>query len=204
MKRSLLALALLAAIPFSAQAQDADTGLSYTYAEADYVNADVSGLDSMDGFSVHGNAAFADHWYGTGSWSRVSEGTSGLDFDFEQFTLGAGFHTAMGSKADFLAEVAYISDDFEVALGGAGGGSNKERFDGIRATAGVRALFSPHFEGEIKAHYTNIDELDGGFGGEINAIFHIDETWGITAGYSTDDLGDDDVNAWKLGVRGSF
>jgi hypothetical protein len=206
MKRSLFALALAAALPLSAQA--ADDGVSFTYVEADYINADVGDLDNMDGFAVRGNVGFAEHWYGTASLSRVSRGdidlgyTVPVDVDFEQDTVGIGFHTAIGTKAQFLAELAYASDSFEVENNSVG--SADDRFNGYRATAGIRTLMGSRFEGEFKAHYTDLSDVDAGFGGEINGIFHINETWGVLAGWQSDDLGDDNVDQWKLGVRASF
>ena len=47
MKRSLLALALVAVLPFAAQADDK---LSYSYVEADYVNLD----GDADGYGLRG------------------------------------------------------------------------------------------------------------------------------------------------------
>jgi len=53
MKYSLLALALAAALPLSAQAAD---GLSYTYVEADYVNLD----NDVDGWGLRGSAELGE------------------------------------------------------------------------------------------------------------------------------------------------
>jgi hypothetical protein len=207
MMRSLFALALAAALPLSAQAADSPDGLSYTWFEGDLVSADVSDLDSMKGFALRGSAAFAPKWYVTGSWSRVSDDVDvgladNVDVDFEQTTLGVGYHTAISDKAAFIAEVAYLRDSLEV---GSGFGSPDESFDGYRLTAGLRGQLSPRFEGEVKAHWSDLQDIDGGFGGEINGLFKINPTWGITAGWAHDDLGDGgDVDQWKVGVRASY
>jgi hypothetical protein len=60
------------------------------------------------------------------------------------------------------------------------------------------------FEGEVRAHWSDLQDVDGGFGGEINGLFKINDTWGITAGWQTDELGDDNVDQWRVGVRASF
>ena len=52
-KNSLLALGLLAALPFAASAAD---GLSYNYVEGGYVNTDAKGGDA-DGWGVKGSVA---------------------------------------------------------------------------------------------------------------------------------------------------
>ena len=41
MKRSLIALALVAALPFAASAQDAKSGLSYNYVQGGYVSTNT-------------------------------------------------------------------------------------------------------------------------------------------------------------------
>ena len=200
-KRSLFALALAAALPMSAQA--ADEGLSFTNVEADYVSSNV--LDeNFDGFALHGQAAFHENWYATGSWSRVSGDVDvglpdDVNVDFQESTLGVGFHHAIANNVHFLAEAAWLRYD----LNGDGGGDG---VDGYRATVGLRALMGPKFEGAVKVNYSDVQDLDDGVGAEIEGVFHINETWGIAAGYRTQDMGnfEDDLNEWKLGVRASF
>ena len=45
MKRCLIALALAAALPFAASAQDANSGLSYNYVQGGYVSTNTDGGD---------------------------------------------------------------------------------------------------------------------------------------------------------------
>jgi opacity protein-like surface antigen len=209
MKRTLFAVVLAAALPLSAQAADFPTELSYSYFEGDYVSADVSGIDSMDGISLRGSASFGKSWYGTASWTRVSEGDIDLgysvpvDVDFDQMTIGIGWHTAISDKAAFIAEAAYIKDSFEVE-NNAVQGSADDSFNGYRVTAGLRGQLGERFEGEVKAHWTDFSDVDGGFGGEINGLFNINKTWGITAGWATEELGDSDIDSWHVGIRASY
>jgi hypothetical protein len=35
-------------------------------------------------------------------------------------------------------------------------------------------------------------------------MFHINETWGITAGYDYSSRDNSDINTWSLGARASF
>lgn len=208
MKRALFAMALAAALPLSAHAAEGPTELSYTYFEADYVAADVIGVDSMDGIALRGSASFGKNWYATGSWTRVSKGdvdlgyTVPVDVDFDQFVLGIGWHTPISDNAAFIAEAAYLRDTLEVENNSVG--SADDGFDGYRLTAGLRGKLGARFEGEVKAHWSDLQDIDGGFGGEINGLFSINKTWGITAGWATEDLGDDNVDQWHVGVRASY
>ena len=204
-KRSLFALALAAALPVSAQA--ADDGLSFTNIEADYVSSDV--LDeNLDGFALRGQAGFHENWYGLASWSRTSGDLDvglgdDLDINFQESTLGVGFHHAIAPNVHFLAEAAWLRYELSEDAGALGGGS--DGFDGYRAAVGIRGLMAPKFEGEVKVNYSDVKDFDGGFGDELNGVFHLNETWGITGGYRHQDLGGDaDLNEWKLGVRASF
>lgn len=204
-KRSLFALALAAVLPVSAQASD---GLSFTYVEADYVNTDAFGLD-MDGFGLKGNVGFAEKFYATASWTETSKGDVDLgyaegpvDFDLEQSSIGVGFHTPIGKNVAFIAEAAYLN--YNVKAGIPDLGSDNESFNGYRATAGVRALLGEKFELEGKAHYADLEQIDGSFGGEINGTFHINNTWGVGAGWSTQEFEGDDADQWHVGVRASF
>ena len=201
-KRCIFALALAAALPVSAQAAD---GPSFTYVEADYVDTDALGFD-LDGFGLKGNVSFHENWYVTGRHSRTSQGdipvgTDELDIDFERSELGAGFHTAIGSNVHFLAEVAYLRYGFETenSLG-----STNESVNGYRAGAGVRALLGNRFELEGKANYADVEDIDGGFGAEVNGMFHINKTWGVGAGWERQDFDGGDVDEWHVGVRASF
>ena len=56
MKRSLIALALVAALPFAASAQDAKSGLSYNYVQGGYVATNTDAGDA-DGWALGGSVA---------------------------------------------------------------------------------------------------------------------------------------------------
>ena len=70
MKRSLLALTLLAALPFAASAAD---GLSYNYVQGGYthVNSDVN----AKGWAVDGSAAIAPNFHVFGGYNAVKADT---------------------------------------------------------------------------------------------------------------------------------
>ena len=63
MKKSLLALTLLAALPFAASAAD---GVSYNYVEGGYIANDA--LDS-DGWAINGSGAIAPNFHVFGGYS---------------------------------------------------------------------------------------------------------------------------------------
>jgi Ax21 family sulfation-dependent quorum factor len=181
MKRSLFALALLAAIPFSAQADDK---LSYSYVEADYVNID----GDADGFGVRGSFEFGDSgFYGLGGWNQVE--VDGTNVDVDTWNLGVGYAHDLSTNTDLISEVAYINTDvagFDV--------------DAYRASVGIRGSISENFEGLARANYVDGDDFDGDFSLTVGGQFKFNQTWGLVgeADFS------EDAEQYTVGVRASF
>lgn len=181
MKRSLLALALVALVPFAAQADD---NLSYTYVEADYLNVD----GDADGFGLRGSLEFGQSgFYGFGGYSNVDIDNTSIDIDL--WNLGLGYAHGVAPNADLISEVSYINAD--------AGGFDA---DGYRVSVGVRGSFSPKFEGMLKANYTDGSDFDGDFSATIGAQYKFSSMWGIV-GEAEFGNGSD---SYLLGVRASF
>jgi Ax21 family sulfation-dependent quorum factor len=181
MKRSLLALALVAVLPFAAQADDK---LSYSYVEADYVNVD----GDADGFGVRGSFEFADTgFYGLGGWRSVE--IDGTNVDIDNWELGFGYAHDLSANLDLISELAY--ENVEV-----------EGFDadGFRASIGLRGSFSPNFEGLAKIGYADGDNVDGDFVGTLGAQYKFGQTWGLVGEVDFADGGE----MYTVGLRASF
>lgn len=198
MKRALLGLALAAVLPVSAQAADesnSNSGLSYNYIQAQYINADFLGEDA-DGFALAGSFGFSDNWYGSANYRQIDENGASLDLT----DINIGWHHALSDKADFLAEVGYAR------LGAELDGFGSDSADGYRAAIGIRGMMAANFEGQIKGSWTKINDLggDGEFGATVQATYHFNPTWGLTGSYEHLSILDEDANVWGLGVRASF
>ena len=181
MKRSLFALALVAAMPFAAQADDK---LSNTWIEGDYVNVD----GDADGFGVRGAFEFGDTgFYGLGGWRSVEIDDSNIDVD--NWELGVGYAHDVSENMDLISELAYNQVDVE--------GFDD---DGYRASIGLRGSFTPNFEGIVKANYLDGDEFDGDFTGTLGAQYKFTQTWGVVGEAEFGDGGE----TYTLGLRASF
>ncbi|MFT3808023.1 hypothetical protein [Arenimonas sp.] len=183
---SLLALALAAALPFTAANA---TDLKYNYVQGGYSAADIGGLD-MDGYGVKGSVAFGDKFYGLASYDRVSD--NGIDLS--ETAVGVGFRHGLSDKTDFFTEASFVQDDLDVV------GSD----NGYRVAGGVRSLMSDKFEGSVKATYTDVGDYGNGFGAGVSGLFHISNTWGVYASYDYADRDSNHFNTWGAGVRASF
>ena len=178
MKRSLMALALAAALPVSAQAAE----LSYNFIELDYARMnidDVGGDFDPDGF---------------GSYLRGSDDISGFDIDIDQTQLGLGYRHGVSNTADFIAELSWINQSIDAGAFGEADGN------GGRLSAGFRGVMAENFEGYAKANYTDGGDFDGDFSGTLGAQVKFNKTWGVTG---EAEFGSD-ANIYMLGLRASF
>ncbi len=167
MKRSLLALTLLAALPFAASAAD---GLSYNYIEGGYLGSSNDNIPDADGWALGGSGAIAPNFHLFGNYS--SQELDGNWGDLDQWRLGVGYNHEINSKVDLLTRVAYQNKEFDLG--------NNFKYDGWSVEAGVRAALTPNFEGYALAGYEDYDHgVDGEFYGRIGAQVKFNQTWGI-------------------------
>ncbi len=174
MKKTLIALALVAMLPLSAQAAER----SYTYVEGTYNNLD----GDVDGFGVRGSFDFGTSGlYGLGSYTNYSENNADANF----WELGLGYKHQLNDSLDLIAEGAYT--DFDIV-------------DGYRASVGLRSSFSDNVEGLLKANYRDGSDLEGDFTATAGLLVNFNETWGMSGEVEFDDS----AEIYTLGLRARF
>ena len=183
--KAMLALALFAALPLSAQAEDSK--LSYNWLEADYLNLD----HGADGWGLRGQVGLGNSGlYGLGGYSRIkADNGLGGNVTIKANELGLGYHHAVADKTDLIAEMAYQNADADVA-----------RIDGLRSSVGVRSSMSDKFEGFAKLNYYDLSDYSGDVTGTLGAQYKFNPTWGLTG---EAEVGHGD-QAYTVGVRASF
>lgn len=188
MKRSLIALALVAILPFAAQADDK---LSYTYVEGNYINAQGDGGADADGFGVRGAFEFGESgFYGLAGYNQIEVDNTNIDVD--NYEIGIGYGHDLSDNLDLISELAYVNSDIDLP----GVGS----IDGYRASVGLRGSFTDKFEGLIKANYIDGSDFDGDFSGTVGAQYKFTQTWGVTGEVEFGDGGE----TYLVGLRASF
>lgn len=199
MKRSLLALALLAAVPalsLSSVASAAE-GVSYTYVEGGYAATNTDGGDA-DGIAINGSGAFSPNFHLFGGYSNQELDNSNIDFD--QWRVGVGYNHAISPRADLLTRVAY--ERFDAGRDFLG---NDLDADGWSVEAGVRGALTPMLEGYALAGFEDGETIGGGdrdgdFYGRLGAHVKFNPTWGINGDVKF--VGGD--TQWFVGPRISF
>ncbi|MBU8977231.1 MULTISPECIES: diffusible signal factor-reguated Ax21 faimly protein [unclassified Lysobacter] len=164
MKRSLLALTLLAALPFAASAAE---GVSYNYIEGGYIANNGDNRPDADGWSVGGAGAIAPNFHVFGNYSSQEFDHNFGDLD--RWRLGVGYNHEINSKVDLLTRVAYEKQEFDAI-----------DLDGWSVEAGVRASLTPNLEGYALAGYEDYDHgVDGEFYGRLGAQVKFNQMWGV-------------------------
>ena len=185
MKKSLLALSLLALAPFAASAAD---GLNYNYVEGGYVATNGDGSADAQGWGLNGSVAIAPNFHLFGGYSNQEIDHTSIDFD--QWRVGVGYNHQISPRADLLTRVAYEKFD-------AGQGLD---FDGYSVEVGVNGALTSKFNGYALVGYEDGDDYDGDYYGRLGAQVKFNPNWSASADVKFSD-GD---TQWFVGPRFSW
>ena len=165
MKKMILAAAVLAAASFGASAAEntANTGISYTYVEGDYIarnmDADMNTDVDFKGWGVKGSYEIADQFHVFGAYNKTNNDDF-LDIDLDETQLGFGWHKSVADNADAIVELSWLRQGVDVSLLGV---SADDHADGYRASAGFRGAFNEHVNGTFKVNYTDGSDFKSEF-----------------------------------------
>jgi Ax21 family sulfation-dependent quorum factor len=182
MKRILLALPLMAALPFAANAAE---GVSYNYVEGGYTATNTDGGDA-DGFGGNASVAVHPNFHLFGGYQNQEIEDSNVDFD--QWRAGVGYNHPVTTNTDLVTRVAY--EKFQADSVGVD-------TDGYSAEVGVRSALTTNLEGYALAGYEDGDEFDGDVYGRLGGQYKFTPNWGISGDVKVAD-GD---TQWFVGPR---
>ena len=182
MKKSLLALTLLAAAPFAASAAE---GVSYNYVEGGYTATNLSdGLPDADGWGVKGSVAIAPNFHLFGDYTTQEFDDTNVDID--NYRFGVGYNHEISQRADLITRVAY--ERYKVP---------GDHLNGYSAEVGVRGAIAPKFEGFATVGYEDGSDFDGDFYGRLGAQVKCNQNWGLSGDVK---FADNDTQ-WFVGPR---
>lgn len=208
MKRSLLALSLLAALPFAASAQQAPGGLNYNYVEGGYVATNLDHGDGdvdADGFGANGSVALSDNFHLFGGFNQQETDRFGflgtrVETDVNQWRLGVGYNLPIASNTDLVARAAYEKFEVEdITVNGLNYDIN-DGDDGYSAEVGVRSALGANFEGSLMAGYEDFGDGADDFYGRVGALVKFNQNWGLAGDVK---IADGDTQ-WFVGPRLSW
>ena len=189
-KRALFVALVVAALPLAAQADD----LKYSFLQGGYQATDFDGLPNAHGWGASASGALGSNFQVFGGWARQDFNNSNASYD--DWNLGAGFHTPINASTDFVTNVDYRRLNFH------GDGGDMKVYSG---EAGVRSALAPHFEGWVLAGYEDGHNIDGAVYGKLGGQYTFGKGesgrgWGLVgeAKFSKD------MNTYFIGPRFTF
>jgi len=192
MKKTLLALALLAGFAGTANASE----LSYNFVEVNYVDAgdfDSNGVFSFTGWNIAGSVALGDNFYLLGDYAQTSDDPFGPSVDIDTYNVGFGYRHNISEKADFYSDLSYSNAD--VSCFGCGSADG----DGYRVRLGFRGALAEKFEGSIGITHQDYNDFGTDTSLSLGGQFKLNDTWGFVANVEAGDN-----TRYSIGVRASF
>lgn len=179
MKRSLIALGLLAALPFAASASD----LSYNYVEGGYSR--INGLGTkVDGAAINGSVALGSRFHLFGGYEalefseRVVDTSLGNmlvpESDIDTWRLGVGYNHSLSQSTDLVARIGHARTDYDFS---------SRDFKSYFTEVGVRSQLAPNVEGYLFAGYDKTEGTgeSGDYYGRLGGQYNFNKSWGLVA-----------------------
>lgn len=208
---------VLAAAPFAAIAGECgdgscdDNGLSYTYVQGDYIYEDGGGA------AISGSYAFTDNIFAVANYAKVKDSDTwrtgqntryAYDNTHKYWAIGVGFNKALGTRADWVSQLAYAHHDFSFRNRYCVGEScttvrGDDDLSGFNISTGVRGRLTNKLSGNAHLGYEDYGHYNGNAYASFGLGYDFNPMWSIQTGVRfVDD--DGDLATWNLGVRASF
>jgi len=177
---------MLAAAPLAALAE----GMSYSYVDAAYVDTDIDGAPSADGFGLRGSVGFAENYFVFGEYTDQSAGGA----DLTTYGVGLGGHYRIAENLDLVGRLGWIKAEIDAGFFG------EADDDGYLLDFGLRGRVGAAVELEGGVRYTDFSDGGDSTGLFVGGRFHFNDTWALGAEYQDGD----DTSTLLAYVRASF
>lgn len=173
-------VALLASLSWGTQAADFD----YNYGQIGYQTGDFTGLALTGSFEVNKDI------FVLARYISMANDELGFDVDYDEFSIGAGYHMPINKKTDAVFTVSFSSGEFDAPPG------NDDT--GVLLTAGVRHNLNTQFE--LAGGIYHISTFDGDTGLQAEARYNINKKMSAGLTFSTGDY----LDGFGLNFRMGF
>ena len=172
-------IALLASLSWGAQAANFD----YNYGQIGYETGDYEGLTLTGSFEVNKDVFVIARYVALTNTINVLG--LDVDFDFDDISVGAGYHMPIDQKTDAVFTVSFDSAEVSAIVLG-----NKVTADdtGLLATAGVRHNLNAQIELAGGIYHVSTGDGDTGIQGEVR--YNIDNKMSAGVSYISGDFQD--------------
>lgn len=178
MKKTLLGLVLLS----SAGAVHAENGPNWNFIDVSYLSADVDG-EEFSGLGIAGSKLVGEDFFVTGSYSSIGAEIEGIDFDVNSTSFGLGYRYGASATTDIFGAVSYQRAELDASYQGR---SFNVDDNGYGLELGLRSLLTSQLEVTASMAKVTIDD-ESETVLSISSLFHINEQFGIGAGYAQGD-----------------
>jgi len=172
-------VALLASLSWGAQAangaQAAD--FDYNYGQISYETGDYEGLTLTGSFEINKDMFIIARY------AALTNNDSGVDLNFDNISVGAGYHMPIDNKTDAVFTVSLDSTEVEVFVPGPGVVSSDDT--GILLTAGVRHNLNTQIE--LAGGIYHVTTGDGDTGIQAEARYNINNKMSAGLSYTSGD-----------------
>lgn len=178
MRKTLLGLVILS----SAGAVHAENGPNWNFIDLSYLSADVEG-DELNGLGIAGSKLVGEDFFVTGAYSSIGAEIEGIDFDINSTSFGLGYRYGASATTDIFGAVSYQLVEFEASYQGE---SFNVDDNGYGLELGLRSLLTSQLEVTASMAQVTIDD-ESETALFISSLYHINEQFGIGAGYAQSD-----------------
>lgn len=162
-------IALLASLSWGAQAAN----FNYNYGQLGYETGDFAGLTLTGSFPVD------EQIFVIARYSALTNDLAGVDVDYTDISVGAGFHMPINAKTDAVYTISFDSAEVDVPA-----------YDdtGILLTAGIRHQLNAKVE--LAGGIYHQSTFDGDTGLQAEARYNINNKMSAGISYVSSDFAD--------------
>ena len=162
-------VALLASLSWGAQASDFD----YNYGQLGYTTGDLEGLTLTGSFEINKDI------FVLARYVSATDDTGTVDVDYDELSIGAGYHMPIDKKTDAVFTVSFSSGEFDAGVFGS------DDDTGFLLTAGVRHNLNPQFE--LAGNVYHISTFNGETGLQVEGRYNINKKMSAGLTFTTGD-----------------
>lgn len=193
MRKIFTAIAATAAfVPFMAQAE----GLSYTYAEAGWLQSDVNEFDEdLGGWGLRASWEIVDNFFVFGRYADQKTDTSAGEFTFQPWDIGVGYAYPITDTFDIYGTASYSNIDADAPYF-----VKNTSDDGYTLGLGARTRLIDKLELEGTVKYANFSDYGD------NTSFEFAGRWFFTDAFALglEFTAGDEVDTFGAAVRYQF